>query len=116
MVVFASLFLLLSIAGTSFATVDASSVEIQEIGIVPGGGGSESLGIKIRLINRTGGTLGTDWEADKGRYFYLATTVGNVGMASILTAFSMEKNIWVRLGGNAESNSLILMLFVKAAN
>jgi hypothetical protein len=48
------------------------------------------------------------------RQFYLSSTLGNQGLATMLTAFSLDENVWVRIAGTGEPGSLIMIIFVNA--
>ena len=48
------------------------------------------------------------------RQFYLSSTLGNAGLATMLTAFSLGETVFVRIAGTAESGSLITIIFVNA--
>jgi hypothetical protein len=48
------------------------------------------------------------------RQFYLSPDLGNSGYATLLTAFSMDQPVWVRIAGDAASGSLIKIIFVNA--
>ena len=48
------------------------------------------------------------------RQFYLSQALGNGGLATMLTAFSLGENVWVRIAGTGESGSLITIIFVNA--
>lgn len=46
------------------------------------------------------------------RQFYLSSSLGNQGLAVLLTAYSMGETVWVRIAGDASSGSLIKVIFV----
>ncbi len=48
------------------------------------------------------------------RQFYLSSILGNGGLATMLTAFSLGENVFVRIAGTAESGSLVTIIFVNA--
>jgi hypothetical protein len=51
------------------------------------------------------------------RMYYLSTDLGNQGLATFLTAFSMDKKVWVRIGGStgapADNGSLINVVYIQ---
>lgn len=48
------------------------------------------------------------------RQFYLSAELGNPGIATLLTAFSLDETVWVRIAGTAETGSLVTIIFVNA--
>ena len=46
------------------------------------------------------------------RQFYLSSDLGNQGLSVLLTAYSLGQTLWVRIAGDAESGSLIKVIFV----
>jgi hypothetical protein len=46
------------------------------------------------------------------RQFYLSSTLGNQGLAVLLTAYSLGETVWVRIAGDGSSGSLITVIFV----
>ena len=108
-----SLLLIFGITSVSFADPgDCSSAEIMMIGSAPGYGGAGSDGIKVSLKNKSGHTVGTDWNNNTERMFFLTDDLGDRGLAILLTAMSLDKPVWVRIAGNAEVNSLISVIFL----
>ena len=53
---------------------------------------------------------------ETSRMFYLSADLGDGGLATLLTAFSLEKPIWVRIGPSAEASadpgSIITVIYV----
>ena len=90
--------------GIANATVDVSSAQIVKTGYYPGAAGS---GFVIQLVDKSASPA---WSGP--RQFYLSTDLGNEGYAIILTAYSMGKTVWVRIGGNAEPGSLISIIYI----
>lgn len=111
MLVLVALFLVIGTASTSFATVDCASAKVLMVGPAPGYGGDDSAGIKVKLRNDAGNDRG-DWAMDTTRFFFLTNDLGDRGMATLLTALSLPKNVWVRIGGNAEVGSLISIIYL----
>ena len=90
--------------GIANATVDVASAQIVRTGYHPGVGGS---GFMVQLDDLSGNPA---WPGI--RQFYLSTELGNQGYATLLTAYSLGKTVWVRIAGNAESGSLISIIYI----
>jgi len=84
------------------ADVDVSNCTIVKIGADP-----RFEGAPVQLVDN-GST--PNWTSS--RQFYLSSTLGNQGLAVLLTAYSMDKTVWVRIAGDASSGSLITVIFV----
>jgi len=48
------------------------------------------------------------------RQSYLSAILGNGGLATMLTAFSLGENVFVRIAGTGQEGSLITIIFVNA--
>jgi hypothetical protein len=84
--------------------LDVASARIARIGIDP-----RFEGAMVQLIDQA------DQPAWSGtRQFYLSSDMGDGGLATILTAFSLGENVWVRIAGDAAAGSLITIVFVNA--
>lgn len=81
--------------------LDVSSCSIAKIGVDP-----RFEGAPVQLVD----TSGTNWTGN--RQFYLSSTLGNQGLAVLLTAYSMGKTVWVRIAGDGSAGSLITVIFV----
>ncbi len=55
--------------------------------------------------------IGTCWGGGI-RQFYLSAALGNPGLATILTGYSLDKTFWTRIAGTAEPGSLVLILYI----
>lgn len=82
--------------------LDVKSCSIAKIGIDP----RFDNPVPVQLVD----TSGVNWTGP--RQFYLSSTLGNQGLAILLTAYSMGKTLWVRLAGDGSSGSLIEIIFV----
>jgi len=111
MIVSLAIFMVYGLATSSMAA-DCSKAEVYMIGANPGSGGTGSAGIKVALINRSGATVGTDWTNNSKRMFYLTQDLGDQGLATLLTAMSLNKPVWVRIVGDAPVNSLISIVYL----
>ena len=74
--------------------LDVSACSIAKIGADP-----RFEGAPVQLVD----TTGVNWTG--ARQFYLSSTLGNQGLAVLLTAYSMGKTVWVRLGGDGSAGS-----------
>lgn len=84
--------------------LDVADARIDRIGIDP-----RFEGAMVQLVDEA------DTPAWAGvRQFYLSSTLGDGGLATILTAFSLGENVWVRIAGDAAPGSLITIIFVNA--
>lgn len=81
--------------------LDVSSCSIARIGIDP-----RFDGPMVQLIDDSG----VNWTGN--RQFYLSSSLGNQGLATMLTAYSMGKTLWVRLAGDGSAGSLITIIFI----
>ncbi len=104
--------MIFSLTSMAFASADCSSAQVTMVGAAPGLGGAGSSGVKVMLKNMTGHTVGTDWANGTVRMFFLTTDLGDQGLATLLTAMSLNKNVWVRIAGNAEPASLISIVYL----
>jgi len=82
--------------------LDVSNCSIVKIGVDP-----RFEGPPIKLVDN-GST--PNWTSS--RQFYLSSALGNQGLAVLLTAYSMDKTVWVRIAGDASAGSLITVIFV----
>lgn len=108
LVIFA-IFSLIIIYGKSeaFAFVDCSSAEVVLAGPVYIG----SPRVAVMLKNTTSSPIG-DWAVNTSRMFYLHDAISNQGLATLLTAYSTQRKVWVRLSDSI-SASLITIVYAK---
>ena len=99
MMVLASMFVIMP--ATANADVDVADCTIVRIGVDP-----RFEGPPVQLIDNSG----SNWNG--ARQFYLSSTLGNQGLATLLTAYSLGKTIWVRVAGDGSAGSLITVLFI----
>ncbi len=100
---------LVGFTGTAQASVDVAVAKIERIGPDPRFANTASSGVMVQLIDTSASPA---WPGV--RQFYLSADLGNTGVATLLTAFSLGELVWVRIGGTAESGSLISIIFVNA--
>lgn len=86
------------------ADIDVASAKIVRVGIDP-----RFEGAMVQLIDE-----GANPQWTGIRQFYLSSTLGNGGLATMLTAFSLGENVFVRIAGTGASGSLITIIFVNA--
>ncbi len=86
------------------ADIDVAIASIVKIGIDP-----RFEGPMVQLIDQA---VSPQWTGV--RQFYLSATLGNGGLAAMLTAFSLGENVFVRIAGTGQSGSLVTIIFVNA--
>ena len=92
---------LMIIPAVANAAVDSGSNTIIKVGADP-----RFEGAMVQLDDLTD----TKWTGI--RQFYLSSALGNQGLATLLTAYSMGKTIWVRIAGDGSPGSLVEIIFV----
>jgi hypothetical protein len=80
---------------------DAANCAIKRVGADP-----RFQGAMVQLDDLTD----TQWTGI--RQFYLSSTLGNQGLATLLTAYSLNKTIWARIAGTAAPGSLVEIIFI----
>ena len=83
------------------ADVDVSVCSIGLIGFDPRFEGPPVQLDDLSDVNWTG-----------SRQFYLSSTLGNQGLAVLLTAYSLGETVWVRIAGDGSAGSLITVIFI----
>jgi len=83
------------------ADVDVAVCSIVKIGIDP-----RFEGPPVQLDDQSD----VNWTG--ARQFYLSSTLGNQGLATLLTAYSLGETVWVRIAGDGSAGSLITVIFV----
>jgi hypothetical protein len=96
----------------SFA-VDCSSATITMIGVNPGAGGTGASDIKVGFKNTSGVTVG-DWAVNTERFFFLSESLGNQGLATLLTAHTLEMPVWIRIADPGTPGSLVSIIYLNA--
>ena len=109
LVIFALVCLSISFWKCEGYAADCNAASVEMIGpMVLGLDGS----VVATLLNKSGITVGTSWAANTTRQFFLHPSILNQGLATLLTAYSLNKNVWVRLADTAESNSYITVIYI----
>jgi hypothetical protein len=89
------------------ADVDVLVARIDRIGMYfP----NETRGAMVQLTDMSSTPA---WSGSR-QFFLSQATFGNQGLATMLTAFSMGKTVYVRIAGTAEALSLITVIYVNA--
>jgi len=91
----------LMIIPTVANAVDATSCIIKRVGFDPRFEGPMVQLDEVSDANWTG-----------TRLFYLSSTLGNQGYATLLTAYSLGKTVWVRIAGTGEPGSLVQIIYI----
>ena len=95
--------------GDGHASVYCDAASIQMVG-------PQVIGVEGKvvasLVNKTSVTIGGTWAPNTWRQFYLHPSILNQGLATLLTAYSMNKTVWVQIGGDAEPSSIIEVIYV----
>lgn len=91
---------------TAHASVDVESCKIMAMGIWPGAitGGSGAV-VFLKDESPTPRWYGN-------RMFFLSEELGNQGLATLLTALSMGKNVMIAAAGNGEPGSFITTIYI----
>ena len=107
--------MVLVLAGTvcfsaaAHASISVPFAKIERIGPDPRFSTTASSGFMVQLTDEG---ISPQWSGI--RQFYLSAALGNAGVATLLTAFSLGETVWVRIAGTGESGSLITIIFVNA--
>lgn len=94
-------------SNNAFADVVCASATITKIGPVAQGAGQ----VLVILRNDSGAAVGS-WPAGTPRQFFVNDLVKNQGLAVLLTAFSLDKKVWVSIAGLAEQNKNINIVYL----
>ena len=92
---------LMIIPAVANAAVDAKDVQVYRVGADP-----RFEGAMVQLDDLTD----TRWTGI--RQFYLSSNLGNQGLATLLTAYSLNKTLWVRIAGDGSPGSLVEIIFI----
>ncbi len=94
----------LALSSQAFAATDIKNARIYKTGISPA-----FPGPMVQLIDESPNPV---WSGP--RQFYLSADLGDAGYATLLTAFALGQNVWVRIADDAAPASLVLIIFVNA--
>ena len=87
------------------ADVDVTSARIDRIGLI------NPSAIRGAMIQLTDMSSSPKWIGSR-QFFLSQEILGKEGLAIALTAFSLDKEIYVRIAGTAEALSLITIIYV----
>ncbi len=106
LVVFVVAFLVIVFAQSNLYAADCGIASVEKVG--PNNGK-----VVVTLMNKTSSSVGGTWAANTTRQFYLDNSILNQGLATLLTAYSMNKTVWVRIESTtAAANSLITIIYI----
>lgn len=88
--------------GSAFANTNCASVSIQMAGTSP----SSPSGLFVKVKNETGAACGALANGASAIY-YLSTNSTDQTYATVLTALSLQKKMWIQVGGTGTANSLL---------
>ena len=109
LVVFALACMIMVFAKNDVYAADCSAAIVDKVGPVLLSG---KASVVLTLINTSGVTVGT-WAPNTRRQFYLHDTILNQGLATVLTAYSMNKTIFLRTGDSiAADGSLVTIIYI----
>lgn len=91
------------------AAVICSSAAITKIGPVGTVVGAGKVLVILR--NDSGAAVGS-WPAGTQRQFYVTDLIKNQGLAVLLTAFSLDKKVWVSIDDLAQQDKEVLIVFL----
>ena len=92
---------------TAMADVDVFTARIDRIGLF------QPDATKSAMVQLTDLSSNPAWVGSR-QFFLSRQALGTEGIAMVLTAFGMEKNLFVRVAGTAEPLSLITVIYVNA--
>jgi hypothetical protein len=88
---------------TSVYAFDCPSAQIIRVGVYPGDGTADGFFIQLDDLSDVG------WVGV--RSFYLSPQLGKTGLATVLTALSLEKTMWVRIV-DTTPGSLVTIVYI----
>ena len=99
----------LVLAGSAFfGSAAHADVDIFSAGIVRLGPDPRFEGAMIQVDDLT------DTVFTGIRQYYLSATLGNAGLATMLTALSLGQDVFIRVAGTGEDGSLVTIIFLNA--
>lgn len=109
LVVLALACMIIVFAKTDLYAADCKAASVEKVGPVLISG---KASVVLTLINKSGAYVGT-WAPNTGRQFYLHDTILNQGLATVLTAYSMNRTIWLRTAtSDAAASSLVTIVYI----
>ncbi|MDX9835689.1 MAG: hypothetical protein RBT36_10845 [Desulfobulbus sp.] len=108
-VCFAIACMVISLACSDVHAADCGIASVEKVGPYLMGG---KTNVVVTLMNKTKSNVG-DWRPNTIRQFYLHQSILNQGLATFLTAYSMNRTVWVRVvDPNAKANSLMTVVYI----
>ena len=106
LVVFAIAFLVIVFAKSDLYAADCDVASVEKVGPYYGK-------VVVTLMNKTSSSVGGTWAPNTTRQFHLDNSILNQGLATLLTAYSMNKTVWARIESTtAQANSLITIIYI----
>lgn len=87
--------------------IDCSSAQV----VLAGPAYAGTSKVSVTLKNTSSAAIGT-WAVNTNRTFYLHDSILDRGLATLLTAKAIQRDVWVRLV-NYTAGSLITVVYVK---
>lgn len=87
------------------SAVDVANARIDRIGIF---NPNATRGAMIQLTDLSNSPA---WSGSR-QFFLAQDPLGKEGLATVLTAYSMGKNLWVRIAGDGSPLSLITVVYI----
>ena len=96
------------------AALDVGACRIKRIGVMDKASSPiANAPIVVQLIDTRSGTpTWPNGEEGVERIFFLHPDLGNAGYATLLTAYSLGKTVWVRIADPGTSGSLITVIAI----
>ncbi len=91
------------------AAAQCTTVSVTAVGTTP----YTASGLFVKVTNETTATCFGDLAAGDARRFFLTETGADRTYATLLTALSLEKNLFLQVAGTGEKNSLVLITGIK---
>jgi len=96
-------FMLFAIPTIASADIDLAVASVARVGVATT---VEGPVIQLYDVN------GVFWAKNTMRQFFLSPEIKNTGLATLLTALSLEKTVWVRIAGTGAPGSLITIIYI----
>lgn len=91
------------------AALDVNACRIKRIGVID----DATAPILVQLVDtRSGAPTWPNGVEGVERQFYLHPNLGNAGYATLLTAYTLGKTVWVRIADPGTGGSLITVVLI----
>lgn len=91
------------------AAVSCVTVSVTGVGTTP----YTASGLFVKVTNVSGATCFGDLANGQERQFFLAEAGADRTYATLLTALSLQKDLFIQVGGDGQKNSLLLVTAIK---